>query len=78
MQNLHDMLRDVMQNCESLEDSMKKLPESNYQKTTPPTANLATLSVDREKIDLMQTSIFATRKFLKIRGKLKIFSIFKN
>ena len=69
MQNLHDMLRDVMQNCESLEDSMKKLPESSYQKTTPPTSNLATLSVDHEKIELMQTSVFSTRKFLKIRGE---------
>jgi len=67
MQNLHDMLQDVMQTCESLEDSMKKLPDSNYQKITPPTANLATLSMDHEKVDVFQTAVHSTQRFVKIK-----------
>ena len=72
MQNLHDMLQDVMQTCESLEDSMKKLPDSKYQKITPPTANYATLSMDHEKVDKFHDVLHSTRRVYKIKGGLLI------
>ena len=72
MQNLHDMLKDVMMNCEYLEESMKTLPESSYMRITPPTSNLATLSTDSDKLEVFQDSLNATRRIVKIRGKLLV------
>ena len=76
MQNLHDMLKDVMMNCEYLEESMKTLPESSYMRITPPTSNLATLSTDSDKLEVFQDSLNATRRIVKIRGKLRALRTF--
>jgi len=49
LHNLRDIMHDVLQNCDSLEESVKVIPSSNLLKSpnlTQPLSNLGTLSLD--------------------------------
>ena len=77
-------MHDVLQNCDSLEESVKVIPTTNYLKSpnlTQPLSNLGTLSLDAmsrmpsgeetdEEIDIYSHTMHAIGKMHRYRGKL--------